>query len=326
MLFGLFTLLFLASFVLLIVGLINPKPVSKLFRKEFSRKTIAGYFSAAVLVFFILSGASAGPVPKKADPQQATQETTERPAAQDATSPDNNEGVEPATTAVTAKEQPDASQPLYDVTSVTDGDTIKVNIAGKVESIRLIGLDTPEVVDPRKPVQCFGQEASKRAKDILTGKKVRLEADAVSGERDKYNRLLRYVWLEDGTLFNKQMIADGYASEYTYQSQVYKYQSEFKEAEKQARDGQKGLWNPSTCNGDATKPAVTPVPAVTPAPAAQSPTPKPAPAPAPSGSVVKKSKSSICHAPGTKYYDQTTNFTPYNTVDECLNSGGRLPK
>jgi micrococcal nuclease len=168
--------------------------------------------------------------------------------------------TETPTTTVSA-EQP-ASTELYAVTSVTDGDTIKVNINGKIETLRLIGIDTPETVDPRKVVQCFGKEASTRAKALLTGKKVRLEADSSQNERDKYDRLLRYVFIEDGTFYNQVIIEEGYAHEYTYDL-PYKYQAEFKAAEKRAREAGKGLWAADTCNGDTTQAAVTATPAVT---------------------------------------------------------------
>lgn len=137
----------------------------------------------------------------------------------------------------------------YRVVKVVDGDTLDVNIDGKIERLRLIGIDTPETVDPRKSVQCFGKEASNKAKEMLNGQFVNLESDETQGERDKYKRLLRYVFLPDGTNFNLYMIAEGYAHEYTY-STAYKYQSEFKQAEIDARNGNKGLWNPSTCNGN----------------------------------------------------------------------------
>ncbi len=140
---------------------------------------------------------------------------------------------------------------LNRVIKVIDGDTIDVDINGKKETLRLIGMDTPETVDPRKPVQCFGQEASNKAKEVLSGKMVRLEADATQGERDKYKRLLRYVFLEDGTNFNKFMIAEGYAHEYTYRS-PYKYQKEFKEAQVSAQKEKKGLWADNVCSGSAS--------------------------------------------------------------------------
>ena len=115
---------------------------------------------------------------------------------------------------------------LYKVVKVVDGDTISVNIGGVNTSVRMIGIDTPETVDPRKPVQCFGQEASNKAKATLSNQMVYLELDPSQGKYDKYDRLLAYVFLANGTNFNELMIKDGYAYEYTY-STPYKYQSAF---------------------------------------------------------------------------------------------------
>ena len=143
---------------------------------------------------------------------------------------------------------------FYSVVSVIDGDTIKLNVDGKTETFRLIGIDTPETVDPRKEVQCFGVEASNKAKELLSGKKVRIETDATQGTYDKYNRLLGYVYLENGLFYNEHMIEQGYAHEYTYNI-PYKYQTDFKNAQKQARASEAGLWSPNTCNGDTTKAA-----------------------------------------------------------------------
>jgi micrococcal nuclease len=98
------------------------------------------------------------------------------------------------------------------VAEVVDGDTVKVRMNGAVETLRLIGINTPEVVDPRTAVQCFGREASARAKELLSGKRVRIEQDPSQDSRDRYGRLLAYVWLEDGTFFNQQMIAEGFAT------------------------------------------------------------------------------------------------------------------
>ncbi|MBU3925078.1 thermonuclease family protein [Patescibacteria group bacterium] len=150
---------------------------------------------------------------------------------------------------------PEPQADLYKVVKVVDGDTIAVDIAGKTKTIRLIGINTPETVDPRKPVECFGKEASNKAKEILTGKSVRLEADITQGERDKYGRLLRYAFLEDGTNFNKMMISEGFAYEYTYGT-PYKYQDEFNQAEKEAMDAQKGLWAPGACDAQTGAAAI----------------------------------------------------------------------
>ena len=135
---------------------------------------------------------------------------------------------------------------LYRVVKVIDGDTIQVDINGKTETLRLIGIDAPETGDPRSLVSCFGNEATNKAKEVLTDKSVRLETDPTQGERDKYNRLLRYVFLGDEINFNKLMITQGFAHEYTYRI-PYKYQLEFKEAERQAREKKLGLWADDVC-------------------------------------------------------------------------------
>lgn len=137
------------------------------------------------------------------------------------------------------------------VTRVVDGDTIRVNLDGQEVTIRMIGLDTPETKDPRKPVQCFGQEASNRAVQLLNGATVYLEVDPTQGTYDAYQRLLSYVWLSDGRLFNQLMIDEGYAFEYTY-NKPYKYQASFKNSQRTAREQQRGLWSPATCNGVAS--------------------------------------------------------------------------
>lgn len=144
----------------------------------------------------------------------------------------------------------------YNVTRVVDGDTIDVSIDGNIERLRLIGINTPETVDPRKPVECFGVEASNKAKEVLAGKKVILESDPSQGEFDKYDRLLRYVFLEDGTNFNLLMIKEGYAYEYTYDI-PYKYQVEFKQAQKEAELAKAGLWGSKCDNPDTA--IITPI-------------------------------------------------------------------
>ena len=142
----------------------------------------------------------------------------------------------------------------YAVVNVVDGDTFKVLMGNVTETVRLIGIDTPETKDPRKPVQCFGKEASAKAHSILDGQSVRLEADPSQDDRDKYGRLLRYAYLPDSTFFNKMMIEEGYAHEYTYDI-PYQFQAEFKEAETAARTQNLGLWAANTCNGNTKQAA-----------------------------------------------------------------------
>lgn len=132
------------------------------------------------------------------------------------------------------------------VTRVVDGDTIEVYENKKVEKIRLIGVNTPETLDPRKEVECFGLEASMFLKKELEGKKVKLEVDKSQADKDTYGRSLRYVYLND-TNINKKIIEEGYGFEFTYKK-PYQYQDEFKKAESLAKENQKGLWNKNACN------------------------------------------------------------------------------
>jgi micrococcal nuclease len=141
---------------------------------------------------------------------------------------------------------PQEVQGPFTVTRVVDGDTIWVDNNGQRLKIRMIGLDTPETVDPRKPVRCFGREASAQAKTILGGQSVYLETDPSQDSIDKYGRTLAYVWTESGRLFNLDMITDGYAFEYTYDL-PYRYQQDFKAAENDARAKDRGLWSPNAC-------------------------------------------------------------------------------
>lgn len=136
--------------------------------------------------------------------------------------------------------------PLNRVAKVVDGDTIAILRDGNPITLRLIGINTPETVDPRRLVECFGREASARAKEVLGGKSIRLELDPSQGELDKYGRTLAYVFLGDGTNFNLAMIREGYAYEYTYHI-PYKYQAEFKEAQNLARNERRGLWASGVC-------------------------------------------------------------------------------
>jgi len=139
---------------------------------------------------------------------------------------------------------------LYKVVSVVDGDTIKVIYNGNTESVRLVGIDTPETVHPTKPVQCFGKEASNKMKKLVEGKTVKLMVDKKGTERDKYKRLLRHIYLEDGTFVNKEMVKQGYA--YAYLTYPFEYKEDFKKAESEAKKNKLGLWADGVCNNFST--------------------------------------------------------------------------
>ena len=148
---------------------------------------------------------------------------------------------------------PDTSSTrLVKVTRVVDGDTIEIEGG---EKVRYIGIDTPETVDPRKPVQCFGVEASKKNKEMVEGKMVRLEKDIT--HKDKYNRLLRYIWL-DNVSINLELIKQGFAYSYSYPPDI-KYQDQFLKAQQEAREAKRGLWNACpTVQEQTVTPSISP--------------------------------------------------------------------
>jgi micrococcal nuclease len=269
-----FALLFIISPICIFLSLINPNIFKRFFKEKTSRKYNIKIFSILFVVSFVLIGITAdnnnsnnnlnneskevkieSPEKEKIETANVENEIKKDETFKEVIDNDNkntekkDEEIEEH---IKQRSENENFSDLYEVVDVVDGDTISVIIEGKIEKLRLIGIDTPETVDPRKSVQCFGKEASDKAKELLSGKKVFLEKDNSQGERDKYNRLLKYVILEDKTNFNKKMIEEGFAHEYTYNI-PYKYQEEFKRAEKEARENKKGLWAENTCNGNTNK-------------------------------------------------------------------------
>lgn len=144
------------------------------------------------------------------------------------------------------------------VVEVIDGDTIVIDFDGDLETVRLLGIDTPETVDPNRPIQCFGQEAS----DFLTtligpGTELRVERDQQA--RDRFGRLLVYVFrASDGTFVNLELLRDGYADVAIYAPNEA-YRSLLEHGEASARTAQAGLWR--ACGGPDV--ALDPPPAIT---------------------------------------------------------------
>ncbi|MEX0800329.1 MAG: thermonuclease family protein [Dehalococcoidia bacterium] len=182
------------------------------------------------------------------------------------------------------------------VTRVIDGDTIDVLLDGETVRVRYIGIDTPETVDPRRPVGCFGDEASDRNKQLVDGQTVGLERDV--SETDAFGRLLRYVWVDPSTgsgravMVNAALVEEGYALASTYPPDV-KHSAMFAALQARARDTGRGLW--SACA-----------------------TPEPSPAadgacqfsgtdePLIKGNISQSSGERIYHVPGSASYDGTT--------------------
>ncbi|HWL66746.1 MAG TPA: thermonuclease family protein [Actinomycetota bacterium] len=159
---------------------------------------------------------------------------------------------------ITMQEEPTGYEAAL-VTRVIDGDTIEVEIQEVVPGpgagntvpdngydVRLTGIDTPESVKPGSPVECFGKEASAALKALLDGHEVRLVKDVE--DTDRYDRLLRYVYMGE-EMANARMVANGYASAYTYPPNV-RHSELFVRLQAEARDNNRGLWHPDACNGD----------------------------------------------------------------------------
>ena len=175
------------------------------------------------------------------------------------------------------------------VINIVDGDTIDVLFDGQKLRVRYIGIDTPETVDPRRPVECFGREASERNRQLVEGKTVGLERDA--SEADRFGRLLRYVWV-DGEMVNATLVEQGYAKAITFPPDV-RYAELFAALETQARADGRGLWGPACA---------------TPAPPTRadgqcdySGTSEPLI----KGNVSLNTGEKIYHVPGGEFYDQT---------------------
>lgn len=146
------------------------------------------------------------------------------------------------------------------VSDVIDGQTIQVTIAGISRRVRLIGVDAPNAVErPDAPAECFGAEATEYLQDLLDTSFVLLETDESQGEQDRFGQLLAYVWLPGGRMANYEMIAGGYAFNLTF-NLPYTYQDRFDEVKIRARQQERGLWSPETCDGKHTPLQTAPTP------------------------------------------------------------------
>ena len=210
--------------------------------------------SVALAAALLLAGCGAGSSTAE-EPSRTT-----RPAASTTAAPTPTT----TTTAATTTTPPTPAGTGAVVTAITDGDTIRVRtVAGADERVRLIGIDTPETRDPRQPVECFGREATAQTAALLPiGTAVTLELDVE--HRDRYERLLAYVWrTSDGLHVNESLVASGWAAPFTVPPNV-RYADRFSELGRSAREQGLGLW--SACGG-----VDTPAAAMPPAPAAAAP-------------------------------------------------------
>jgi micrococcal nuclease len=128
------------------------------------------------------------------------------------------------------------------VVRIVDGDTIHVRLGERIEKVRYIGVNTPEVHHPRKGEEPGGRAASLVNGQLVSGRRVRLELDAQS--HDRYGRLLAYVWVDD-TMVNAELVRRGYAQVMTIPPNV-RHQALFLKLQREARDANRGLWRDTT--------------------------------------------------------------------------------
>lgn len=290
-----------------------------LFRKNLNWKHRLFWFLIVLVVISLL---------RPVTPESATTQIEPKPELEGmVTEVTTTSEVLPSESALVAQGEeiveanPSAGQ-IAQVMSVTDGDTLKVNLNGVIETIRVIGIDTPETVHPTEPVGCFGREASNKAKALLSGKQVIIVTDPSQGTRDKYERYLAYVLLESGLDFGEEMLRGGYGYEYTY-AIPYEKQLAYKEAETYARDTGAGLWADGVCELAVEEVVVVPI-LTTPAVASsESCTIK--------GNISYSTGEKIYHIPGQENYTDTVIDTFkgeswFCTESEAVAAGWRKAK
>ena len=231
--------------LLLIGAFLLPPVTTKI--ENITRQKISGIKKPviATLLFFISAIAfvpkatEEKSTPIKSTPQGVSQTITQDPPIK--LEPPVTEKEAPSEKSITPEPSTKEDIPV----KIVDGDTIDVLYEGETERLRIQGMDTPETKDPRYPVQCFGQKATDRAKELLENQNIILETD---GSRGKYQRLLAYIRFTDGTDYGEKMIRDGYA--WHYSKYPHDRMEAYAEAERFARDNNNGLWSSSTCNGE----------------------------------------------------------------------------
>ena len=178
------------------------------------------------------------------------------------------------------------------VTRVVDGDTIVVEIDGREYKLRYIGINTPEVVDPRRPVECFGHAASDYNEGLVLGREVGLEKDV--SETDEFDRLLRYVWLGD-EMVNATLVREGYAQASAYPPDV-KYQDLLSSLQSEAAGEGRGLWG-TVCQSTPSPTQIAAGPGDCEYSATSEPRIK--------GNISLSTGEKIYHVPGGDFYDKT---------------------
>lgn len=225
------------------------------------------------------------------------------------------------------------------VVSIVDGDTIKVRIGDRTESVRYIGMNTPELHHPTKGVEPLAREATEANRKLADGQTVRLELDVQ--ERDRYGRLLAYVYVGD-MMINAELLAQGYAQVMTIPPNV-KYQDLFLKNQREARLLQLGLWKDTSLPPSSGTSAGSPQPQaaaqIKPSPAAEAQQPQGRPGVPPQDAstcpltypikgnfTTSSSERCIYHMQGGDFFGKTKPERCYATEADAVRDGCRRSK
>jgi len=232
--FGLTTNSYFMAFFILAMGLMTFPPTFSIINARARQQITKPLRILFIIVLFMFAMGVA--------PESPNTSAKQKPAPK--TQTDKVEEKEEVR--VNTNVDPQTSVEQLKVVSVTDGDTFRVNINGKTVPVRLIGYDAPELSHPTEPKQCFGQESKKALESLLLNKQIVMEKD--KSDKDKYNRLLRYVWVGE-VLINEYMTQNGFGLASAYPPDT-KYQKRIDAGEESAKSALRGLWAQTTCNGN----------------------------------------------------------------------------
>lgn len=243
----LFALLFVLSLIGLIGGLISPRRFAFWTKRKTRKAVLKGYLSM-VAAFLVLTGVAAEEEPattvqKHSPPENEQVQKNEQPTQNEKAKKDQpNKPSSDEKSKQSKQEQKAGTNGQVPVTlsRTVDGDTIKVVYHGKEETVRYLLVDTPESKKPNSCVQPFAEKASERNEQLVSSGKLTLEFE--KSERDKYGRLLAYVFV-DGKSVQETLLREGYARVAYIYEPPYKYLNDYEQAEQSAEDRKLNIWS-----------------------------------------------------------------------------------
>jgi len=160
-------------------------------------------------------------------------------------SPEANASVNPSDNSGKVVLSSEPADGTFLVTNILDGDTIEIEYFRGKETVRLLGIDSPESASKNDYIKCLGEKAKEKLQEKLLGKKVKLRVDKLSGVVDQSGRLLRYVLNDDNMMVNAEMVLDGYAT--AFSTYPFDYRDKFLDLQEMARKNKAGLWDDTLC-------------------------------------------------------------------------------